>query len=53
MFTVKYVNRPNVTESYEMPFDFVAFSGSFHTLLKTIHAWSFVFPPNFHSLCIK
>ena len=43
---------PDVTASYGIPFDFIAFFGHFYALLLAIHVWIDVFPPNFHRLCI-
>ena len=42
----------DVTASYGMSFDSVAFLKNFHTLLTSIYVWSVVFSPNFHRLYI-
>ena len=36
---------PNVTISYGMPFDFIAFFGYFHIFLTSIHVSIVVSPP--------
>ena len=41
----------DVTASYGMTFDFIAFFWHFHTLLLTIHVWSVL--SKFHKLCVR
>ena len=44
---------PDVTASYGMPFDFIAFFRYFHTLLTTIHVCSVVSSQNFYKMCLN
>ena len=40
----------NVTASYGMPLDFIAFFGDFYVLL---HVWNVITSSNFYKLCVR
>ena len=52
MYTIWYINMPDVTASNETSLDYVAFFMNLHTYLITIQVWSVVYFPNFHRLCV-